>query len=280
VPRILSVGIATLDIVNRVSAYPEEDAEIRALSQQRRRGGNATNTLVILSQLGHAVAWAGVLPRDADSSLVLEDLQRHQVDLGAVLRPDSGKLPTSYITLSAATGSRTIVHYRDLPEYGFDDFDSLSLDAFDWIHFEGRNLTQLKMMLEKTRRLGIPCSLEVEKPRAGIAALFALPDVLLISRAWVREQGTDSPQAFLQQMKDDRQVFLAWGAEGAWSLSPGGEILHAPAPETEVVDSIGAGDVFNAGIIDALLRGLPPQKTLEHAVNLASAKCAREGLQL
>ena len=59
--RILTVGIATLDIINRVARYPAEDTEIRALGQHRQRGGNASNTAVVLSQLGHQVDFAGVL---------------------------------------------------------------------------------------------------------------------------------------------------------------------------------------------------------------------------
>ncbi len=277
-PRILAVGIATLDIVNRVPSYPREDAEVRALSQRRSRGGNATNTLVILSQLGHSTAWAGVLPVEADSDLVLADLALHDVDVSAVARPPAGKLPTSYITLSADSGSRTIVHYRDLPEYGFPDFDEMELQGFDWIHFEGRNLAELKLMLEKTRRLGIPCSLEVEKPRQGIEALFALPDLLLFSRAWVLAQGFDSPERFLREGIGTGPAFLAWGAQGAWCRCTDGEILHARAPAVEVVDSLGAGDVFNAGVIHGLLQGLPLQDVLTQAVKLASAKCGREGL--
>jgi ketohexokinase len=278
VPRILAVGIATLDIVNRVAAYPEEDAEIRALSQHRRRGGNATNTLVALSQLGHSAAWAGVLPVEADSALVLEDLLQHHVDVSAVVRPPLGKLPTSYITLSAATGSRTIVHHRNLSEYDFADFDRLELNGFDWIHFEGRNVSQLKMMLEKTRNLGIPCSLEVEKPRKGIETLLALPNVLMLSRVWVEGRGFDSPRSFFRARQEAEQVFLPWGKEGAWCRCADGDVLHAPAPEVDVVDSIGAGDVFNAAVIDAILMGLSAGNVLEHAVRLASAKCAREGL--
>ncbi|WP_457673419.1 PfkB family carbohydrate kinase [Thiolapillus sp.] len=277
--RVLAVGIATLDIVNRVASYPEEDAEIRALSQHCARGGNATNTLVALSQLGHGTAWAGVLPVEPDSDLVLADLERHGVDVSAVLRPRTGKLPVSYITLSADTGSRTIIHYRDLPEYGFGEFDRLNLEHFDWIHFEGRNVAQLKRMLEKTRQQGIPCSLEVEKTRPGIESLFSLPDVLLFSRAWALAQGMNSPERFLAEILDGgRQGFLAWGAGGGWCRSAGGEIFHAAAPEVEVVDSIGAGDVFNAGVIDGMLRALPLPQVLERAVQLASAKCAREGL--
>jgi len=278
VPRVLAVGIATLDIVNRVAAYPSEDAEVRALSQRRSRGGNATNTLVILSQLGHSAAWAGVLPVEADSDLVLADLALHRVDVSAVLRPPEGKLPTSYITLSADSGSRTIVHYRDLPEYGFANFDGLELDGFDWIHFEGRNVSELALMLEKTRRLGIPCSLEVEKPRDGIEELFDLPDVLLVSRHYVQSRGYGEATDFLCSRDWRQNLFLAWGEAGAWCRARGQAPMFQEAPKIVVADSLGAGDVFNAGVIDGLLRGLPLQDVLAKAVNLASAKCAREGL--
>jgi ketohexokinase len=97
-PRILAIGIATVDIVNLVSEYPAEDSEVRAL------GGNATNTLVVLSQLGHRVAWGGVLAEDADSVHIQNDLRMHHVDLRHVRRQAHGKNPTSYILSSQASG--------------------------------------------------------------------------------------------------------------------------------------------------------------------------------
>ena len=63
--RVLGVGIATLDLVNEVDRYPAEDAEIRARAQRVGRGGNCTNTLAVLAQLGHACSWAGTLGDDA-----------------------------------------------------------------------------------------------------------------------------------------------------------------------------------------------------------------------
>jgi ketohexokinase len=277
---ILAVGIATLDIVNTLATYPREDEEVRALAQSRVRGGNATNTLVILSQLGHDCHWAGVLPQEADAPIVMDDLERHQVDCSAVLRPASGKLPTSYICLSAETGSRTIVHYRDLPDYDFVAFDQLDLGSHDWIHFEGRCVPELRKMLRKSRQSGIPCSLEVEKPREGIEALFELPDILLFSRAYVRHHGFDLASDFLHSRKWQQPVFLAWGEAGAWCRTAEGEVLQASPLPVDVVDSLGAGDVFNAAVIHGMLRKLPMQDVLNQAVRLASEKCARQGLEI
>ncbi|MFO7557621.1 MAG: PfkB family carbohydrate kinase [Desulfobacterales bacterium] len=182
--RILAVGNATLDIINLVDNYPHEDQEVRALSQQRCRGGNATNSLVVLSQLGHDCSWAGTLASEPDAEAILADLQQHKIDLSAVHTVDHGKVPTSYVSLSRASGSRTIVHFRDLPEYDADYFTQIDLDQIDWVHFEGRNLVQVKQMLEHLRREhpGLPCSIEAEKPREGIEQLFPYADLLMFSR--------------------------------------------------------------------------------------------------
>lgn len=278
---VLGVGIATLDIINTVKDYPAEDDEVRALSQRRVRGGNATNTLVVLSELGHRCAWAGMLPaHDPDALFVQEELQRHAIDTSRVQRPATGKLPVSCITLNRTTGSRTIVHYRDLPEYPFESFREIGLDGLSWLHFEGRAVEELGPMLEKAAGAAAPVSLEVEKAREGIEALFVLPDVLLFSRNYARARGYDSPRTFLLEVPPaGREAWLAWGEAGAWCRDAGGAFHFRPAETVEVVDTLGAGDTFNAAVIHGHLRGWPAGRTLEAAVQLAGAKCAREGFE-
>ena len=59
--KLLGIGNATLDIIHHVDGYPEENSEVRCRERHVRRGGNAANTLVVLSQLGVACSWADVL---------------------------------------------------------------------------------------------------------------------------------------------------------------------------------------------------------------------------
>ncbi len=120
--HILAVGIATLDIINHVVVYPHEDTEVRAIGQSIRRGGNATNSLVVLSQFGHDCSWAGTIADESDNRKILEDLAQYNIDISRIRYYPGGKVPTSYVLLSEETGSRTIVHYRDLPEYQATDF--------------------------------------------------------------------------------------------------------------------------------------------------------------
>ncbi len=330
--RILVTGIATLDIVNTVPAYPEEDAEIRASSHEIRRGGNAANTAVVLAQLEHAVRWLGVLSDDANARCICEAMSSAGVDHRDAPVVKGGAAPTSYVTLSRQTGSRTIVHYRDLRELSYEDFARVGLEDLDWLHFEGRNVDVLPDMIREARRRapGVPISVEVEKPRPGIEVAAAAADVILCSRVYAQSLGFDDGGSFLAAAAGSeglftngaeagapqwnvtggagertepstgedagagggrkpgrprpgigvgrRTVFCAWGDNGAWVRDETGAIHHEPPYlPPSVIDTVGAGDVFNAGVIHGLLTGDDVRHTLAQANRLAGKKCGRRG---
>lgn len=279
VARILAVGVVTLDVINRVAAFPTEDAKVRALAQVRERGGNAANTLAVLAQLGHHCELATVFADDADGLFVRDALIRAGVGHGhGIFLP--GSTPTSYVTLNTHNASRTIVHWRDLPEYPAARFARIPLGEFDWLHCEGRAPAELDQILAYARtRPGLRISLEVEKPRPGLEALFPRVDLLLFSRQYVHARGHAEPQAFLADcVPSGVEACCTWGAAGAWVYSAEGTLHASPAfvPD-QVRDTLGAGDVFNAGYIHARLAGVAPPEALTQACRLAGAKCGVYG---
>ncbi len=281
--RILGIGIATLDIINTVDGYPVEDSEVRILHQEKRRGGNSTNTLAVLAQRGHQCSWAGVLGEDPDSRCITADLEKYGIDYQSCHSVAGGRTPTSYITLNQRNGSRTIVHYRQLPEFGFPQFRTIDLSPFDWIHFEGRNIKDTRKMLEycAAERPALPRSVEVEKARPDIESLFPLANVLLFSRVYAAGCGFNDGAAFLQsvhQRVPRATLVCAWGSLGAFAMDRDGAIITSPAyPPDKIVDTTGAGDVFNAGIIDGLVRSEKLSRTLPNACRLAGFKCGIRG---
>jgi len=266
--RVIGVGIATVDIVNRVATYPPEDAEVRALDQRITRGGNTANTLSVLRQLDRHCAWGGTIADDNGAALIRADLERQGIDSSEAVAVPGAVTPTSYIALSQATGSRTIIHHRDLPELTAADFAKVPLDDCAWVHFEGRHPSETSRMIERVHRErpDLPLSVEIEKPRPGIEALLrtAIPRtergarVLIFSRAYAEAigEGRDA-RRFLAQQADacDAELLIApWGADGAYGLLRGGSTIHARAnPPVAVVDTLAAGDVFNGALIDGLL---------------------------
>lgn len=283
---VLGVGVAVLDLIQEVTSYPGEDEEVRAIAQRRVRGGNVTNSLTILAQFGHSCSWIGTLGDDAAAAEIRMELVRQGIDVSQVVQIAGGTSPLSSILLSRATGSRTIVHYRDLPELDAAAFAEVSLEGLAWVHFEGRNPVETEQMIRRVRSVApdVTISLELEKNRPDIDILFDGPHVLLAGQAFARARGWQTPTVLLEELAGRSRADLcvvAWGEQGAALQRREGPIQQVPAVvPPRVVDTLGAGDVFNAGVMDGLLRGLPALDAVRHAVRIAGAKCGRMGLDL
>ncbi|AFJ02452.1 Ketohexokinase() [Methylophaga frappieri] len=276
--RVLSVGITTLDIINQVAAYPSEDDEVRALSQVQRRGGNAANLAVVLSQLGHTVDFAGVLINEPDLALILTEFDQYQIGYAHCPRLQTGKMPTSYITVSSLNGSRTIVHVRDCPELTFDQFAAIDLSGYDWIHFEGRHVPETKRMLAYVAQHHphLPRSVELEKPREGIMSLTEQASLVMCSKPFAQAMGHNEPESFLQTLTLDN-VTCSWGEAGVWGKSAQQIYNVSAVPLNKVVDTLGAGDSLNAGLIHGFLQNNTLRDSLIFANQLAALKCQQHG---
>jgi sugar/nucleoside kinase (ribokinase family) len=78
--------------------------------------------------------------------------------------------------------------------------------------------------------------------------------------------GKDTPrEALLALAPRFPVVALKLGAEGGM-LSIEGKFSALPAPKVRVIDTTGAGDAFNAGLLDAWLNGEVAEDCLEAAI--------------
>ena len=282
--RILVTGIVARDIINTVAHYPAEDEEMRATSQEIRLGGNAANTSTVLAQHGHDVHILGAVADDSAGDALIEEMQNSHIDTRHCPRI-SGTTPTSYITLNQDNGSRTIVHYRDLPELSASNFPADVVSNIDWFHFEGRNVIETRKTLEaiRSKRVDQSISLEVEKYHKNIESLFELADVLLFSRDYACFQQFDNAEAFLNSIQTQikgKILICSWGETGATGMDANGHIIQQAAwKPPRVVDTIAAGDTFNAGIIHAFTSGKTLPEALSYACELAGRKVGQSGLK-
>ncbi|MDH5483970.1 MAG: PfkB family carbohydrate kinase [Gammaproteobacteria bacterium] len=279
--KILLTGIITLDIINYIDQYPAENMEIRAHGQQLSFGGNAHNTAQVLSQYQHQCYLASTIADDASGALITTHLDEQGINYHPSFIVQNSHTPTSYITLSKSTGSRTIVHYRDLAELSIDQFTQLDLSQFDWFHFEGRNIEQTLSMLNLARRFNKNISIEAEKDRPGIEQLFPIGDVIFFSRPYAEATGfTTAKECLLHyaNIYPDKRLSCTWGSDGAWAIAHG-QLLHCPAYNAgKIVDTLAAGDTYNAAMIHALGQGLDIRQALQQSCELAAKKCTQFGI--
>lgn len=244
--QILCVGLVVLDIINVVDKYPEEDTDRRCLSQRWQRGGNASNSCTVLSLLGARCAFMG----------------------------------------SLAPGHVA----ENLPDVSAKDFEKVDLTRFKWIHIEGRNASEQVKMLQRIEEYNarqplpqkVRVSVEIEKPREELFQLFGYGEVVFVSKDVAKHLGFRSAGEALKglysRVKKGATLICAWAEEGADALGPDGQLLHSDAfPPPRVVDTLGAGDTFNASVIFSLSKGNSMQEALRFGCQVAGKKCGLQG---
>ena len=275
-PNILLTGISTLDIINTVDGYPAEDSEVRACEQAIRTGGNACNSAKVLQQLGISASLLANTADDLSADFILGELNQQKINTSLCSVENNSSTPTSYITVNACNGSRTIVHHRHLNELSANYFNQLTLDEFDWLHFEARNCEQLKSMLEHAAQFRKTISIEVEKPRENLDDILTFANVLLLSRPYAESKGFKTPNECLDNFSKkypNTIITCTWGNQGAWAYDTT-KIIHQPAYKiAKAIETLGAGDTFNAGFIASQIKKRSVKDSLAFACQLAANKC-------
>lgn len=91
--------------------------------------------------------------------------------------------------------------------------------------------------------------------------------------------GSDSVEGFCRTLCERfglRATAVTRGADGAGILLDG-RYHHMPASPVRVVDTVGAGDAFAAGLIAGIQRNWPGERVLDLALRVASVVASREG---
>ncbi|XP_071553783.1 ketohexokinase isoform X2 [Temnothorax nylanderi] len=228
--KILCVGRVCLDIIQTCVQYPSEDSTQRSTDYRWQRGGNASNTCTVLSLIG---------------------------------QPCSG-CPVATVILNSSNGSRTCVyHNQGLPELTLEIFEQLNLEEYSWIHFEGRNTDVVLPVIQYIQsynnslnsmsdRMPITISAEFENPRLELMDLLPYVDVAFVSKDFVKNLGFNNMSEVIHNIDQDikNAIICAWAEEGAIARTPCGAIVQSPAfPPEKVIDTLGAGDTFNAAVI-------------------------------
>ncbi|XP_037398198.1 ketohexokinase isoform X1 [Pygocentrus nattereri] len=289
--KILCIGLVCLDIINVVDKYPEEDTDKRCLSQRWQRGGNASNSCTILAQLGAPCAFMGSVAHGPVADFIVGDFVRRGVDVSGVTWQPWGETPCACCVVSPSAGSRTVVlSDTNLPDVTAEDFSKLDLSQYQWIHWEGRNAAEQVKMIEKVREYNrkqeksnqITISVEIEKTREPLYQLFPHGDLVFVSKDVAIHFGFQSAasalKGFYSRVRKGAVLICAWAEKGADAMGPDGVVVHSDAfPPEKVVDTLGAGDTFNASVIYSLSRGGTLQEALTFGCQIAGKKCGIHG---
>jgi sugar/nucleoside kinase (ribokinase family) len=270
------IGNLNVDLIIRnVPQLPKWGQEVLGTDQILVSSGQAGYLAFALSRLGVPANLIGNVGQDLYGDRIISDLRRFDLDISgveinphhptgiavAIVRPDGERAFVTYLGSMAAFEKRNVErHWRALYKsslvalVGLFMLPGLGIDgAIDFMtraHREGK-MTMLDTgwdpenwpdnTIRSIRRL-------LQEVRLFLPNL---DEAMAITGAKTVEKALNQIQSMGPEL-----VIIKCGAQGSFTCV-NNKTIHVEARPVSVFDAVGAGDVFNAGLITALRWGWP-----------------------
>jgi sugar/nucleoside kinase (ribokinase family) len=236
--------------------------------------GSAAITAVAAARLGASVELVAAIGDDAAGQFMLAELRRAGVGTGHVIVRDD--LPTGMSVALSRGGDRAILTAPGgIATLTADDIPATLLAAARHVHLssyflmEERLAPGLPAVFAAAHAAGAVTSLDTNWDPSGrwggarLREVLAQTDLLLPNEAEALRIA-DAPTldaAVAALTAGGASIVVKRGGNGAILVADGVR-YQATLSATQVVDTTGAGDCFNAGLIAALLAGRGPADAL------------------
>lgn len=278
--KVTTVGSYIVALVMDTERIPLEGETVLGHNYHTTHGGKGSNMAVCAARLGAQSTFMGKIGDDAFGDAFIELLQSERVSREGVLISEKYPTAVGFIIFSARGSNSIVIDSAANGDFTPDDVQAYKhiIESADVV------LSPLEIPLETAIAAGqMADSLGIKSilnPAPApdlrgkeLRSVFALTPNETEGRVCLGLDPADS-------IKDEelaaelltlgvQNVILTRGAKGViWASSKG--IKSIPALQVKVVDSVGAGDAFNAGLAVGLSEKMPMHEAIAMGVTAAS----------
>ncbi|MET7903915.1 carbohydrate kinase family protein [Streptomyces sp. NPDC005355] len=291
--RITVIGNVNLDVLMAdVSSLPPPGTEWTVPSIVLRPGGSAANTAIALARLGRPTVLVGRIGDDGTARLLADqlDIPGLRTHLARAAGEHTGvtvaaEAPGRDRAFLSALGALAQLDATVVPAETLSARFVLLTGYFLLPRIQGRPARDL---LCAAQREGAGTALDTGwnpdgwpvPARADLLRLLEQVDVFLPNSDEVcaltgGERTDDEAAARLVAEHTGTTIVVKRGARGALVVPPEGPVTECSTPQVQVRDSTGAGDAFNAGLLDRLADGVSLANAADYATRVAATVISR-----
>ncbi|HSJ36577.1 MAG TPA: sugar kinase [Planococcus sp. (in: firmicutes)] len=266
---------------------PEQMLPLEYIHQfPKKIGGAESNVAIGLTRLGHSVTWFSKLGNDPFGRFVLKSVRGEGVDVSSCLLTDEA--PTGLLFKEQLSPEdMNVYYYRKGSAASLmqpEELDAGAIAAARILHISG-----ITPALSDSALATVMEAIDIAK-RNGTIVVF---DPNLRLKLWSAEQAKDTfneiaakadvilpgldegqlmtgetdVEAVAQALAgdSDKIIVIKLGDKGAYLHAKDQKVYVEGFPVDRIVDPVGAGDGFAAGVISGLLREEPLEQTVRRA---------------
>ncbi len=271
----LFIGMVTLDLIYLVEQMPNCNQKIAAHSSTIAAGGPATNAAVAFSHLGNDATLLGAVGAHPVNHLILADLQQCGVKIADLTPTRTDSPPVSSIIVTESTGDRAVVAMNAIKS-PTETNSPVSLEGVDIVLIDGHQIEASVTIAQRAKQRGIPVVIDGGSWKPGFDQVFPWVDYAICSANFYPPGCHTSEQVLGYISKwGISQISITHG-EGAIEVLSEGVRSAIEVPKTQVIDTLGAGDIFHGAFCHFILQS-DFFSALTEAAEVAAYSCQSFG---
>lgn len=288
--HVISLGDLVLDVI-LPTTLPVQPGAHQEPTYRRVEPGGAGNFMIAARRMGLRVSAAGTVGADPFGAEIRAALAAEDIDISLVnIVPDSTSTLVIVLTDSASGAHTFIGHYGEGPEAPYPDGLDERLANANVLYVQGYTFAERRIVplafraMERAEAAKVPVYLDVGPFMAEVSPehipwIVQRAAVLLMTEDEVPlaaggRAGRAAYDYLLEQ--GPHTLIVKQGAAGC-SIITGDLWDRVPGYPSQVVDTVGAGDCFDAAFLAGRLRGLSLTDSARLANAMGAAVVARAG---
>ncbi len=277
----LSTGRLNLDIILYVDRLPEVEDRVYGRDSYISIGGSATNYAIAVSRLGHQAVLAACTGIDPFSRVLVELLSSTGVDASRLCRTSGG--PGTVVVLSLPDGKYAMASHRGANRALTVEYilELYNYENPEIVHIAGLDPKDTLKLVEKINEISKTTIISYDPGRKAVDKPGELVEAMgLVNHLFLNEREFNAlnmklSKSLLKGRLD--AVVVKMGSEGAVLITRE-EITKIEAYRVgRVVDTVGAGDVFDAAFNAYYLETNDYLEAVRAGVIAAGIKVTRHG---
>lgn len=280
---IVIVGMATRDTYFELDSLPVGEGKHCARRLGNFCGGMAANVAINLSILGHHVMLLHCVGSDSNGQFIEEKLQSH-LRIDQIVSSKSFHSFASLIFLEVNSSKRlAILTDGEYPK----SLEPPQVSAFtkaDFIYCDGSWPIDGKLFRSHAGKQNVDVMVNLEFPHRHLLGWNEWADYGVHSLSYLGLNENSSQREIEKAVRAScksncKLAGVTGGDKGALFISKD-SVLKVKAQPIKTIDTNGAGDAFQSGLIHALMSGWQYDRCLRYAATLAAVQCTVLGPNL
>ena len=284
---ILVAGEINPDLILTGDVKPEFDQVEKLVTSATLTVGSSSVIFACgAARLGLRVAFIGVCGDDVFGRFMLAEMQKRNVNVDHVIIRTAGQTGLSVI-LNREADRAILTHPGLIADLQASDIADSLLAQTRHLHVASYFLQtklqpDLPALFQRAHALGLSTSLDTNYDPSekwmGFDDLFAITNVFLPNEAEAKSlTGAENVEEAANRLGSKVEALaLKLGKDGALGISKSQRVRVESIP-AKVVDTVGAGDSFDAGFIYGYLNGWELKKSLQLACVCGALSTQRAG---